>query len=69
MSTNPKFKVSDRVKRAKMPGCHGTVKDVKTEITAATNEARERGVMFTVMWDNGTFSYMGPEGLEAAPQK
>ena len=64
-STIPrKLKVNDRVKRSSIPGCLGTVKAVKTEVTAQTVEAQERGIMINVLWDNGTDSFVGPDVLE-----
>jgi len=59
-----KIKVNDRVKRAKIPGCHGVVKELRTEVTASSVEARERSLMVSVLWDNGTLSYMTPDALE-----
>ena len=59
-----KFKVDDRVKRAKIPGCRGVVKELRTEITASTEEAREKSLMVSVLWDNGTLSYLTPDALE-----
>jgi len=61
---NPKLNVSDRVKRAKIPGCHGIVKELRTEVTASSAEAREKSLIISVQWDNGTLSYMTPEALE-----
>lgn len=59
-----KFKVNDRVKRIKGVGCHGIVKELKTEVTAARADSKDKPVMITVQWDNGTFSYFTPESLE-----
>ncbi len=47
-------------------GCMGTVKALREETTSQNQEARERSIMVQVLWDNGTFSYHGPEGLELA---
>ncbi|MCO6431546.1 MAG: hypothetical protein J5J00_11855 [Deltaproteobacteria bacterium] len=67
-SPNRKIKVDDRVKRVGLPNCLGVVKELKTEVTATTPEARERGLMVTVLWDNGTFSYHGPDTLEVVKE-
>lgn len=62
-----RFKVNDRVKRSREAvGSLGTVKDVRQETTSTTHENREKGILITVQWDNGTFSYHGPAGLERA---
>ena len=44
----------------------GTVKTLRQETTLAQKESRERSLMVHVQWDNGTLSYLGPEGLELA---
>lgn len=61
-----KFKVNDRVRRsgAANIGCQGTIKDVRSEVTATTGDSKEKGLLVSVLWDNGTFSYFGPEGIE-----
>ena len=56
------FKVNDRVKRADGEGCNGTVVLVAEEVT--NNSAKEPALLVTVMWDNGTRSIFGVEGLE-----
>lgn len=66
-----KFKPNDRVKRSNgTSGCCGTVKDVRAELTAGrvepTHKEREKHLMITVAWDNGTISSFSPEALEAA---
>lgn len=45
-------------------GCPGTVVALREETTLAPKESRERSIMVQVLWDNGTLSYLGPEGLE-----
>ena len=45
-------------------GCIGTVKTLREETTLTSKESRERSLMVHVLWDNGTLSYLGPEGLE-----
>ena len=67
-TSSRKIKVQDRVRRLNQPGCHGVVRELKTEVTAVTPEAREKGLMVTVQWDNGTFSYMGPDALEVVKE-
>ena len=62
-----KFKVNDRVRRTNKPdvhisGCYGTVKDMRYEVTAT--EAKAKGLLVSVQWDNGTFSYHGLDALE-----
>ncbi len=47
-------------------GCTGTVKALREETTLTSRESRERSIMVQVQWDNGTLSYLGPEGLEHA---
>ena len=47
-------------------GCIGTVKALREETTLTSKESRERSIMVHVLWDNGTLSYLGPEGLEIA---
>ena len=57
------LKVNDRVKRVKARGCQGIVRDVRHEITAAS-EQKEKPLIVTVQWDNGTLSHFSPEALE-----
>lgn len=59
-----KIKANDRVKRTALAGCLGTVKEIKTEVTTSSQEAREKNIMVNVQWDNGTLSYLSPEALE-----
>lgn len=47
-------------------GCMGTVKALRQETTLAQKESLERSLMVQVLWDNGTLSYLGPEGIERA---
>lgn len=59
------IKVNDRVKRLNQPGCHGTVKDVREEITAkVTDKDRDSSLLINVNWDNGTLSYLTIDALE-----
>lgn len=76
------FKVNDRVTRvfakktvegveqptvtSAYKGCIGTVKAVREETTLAARESKEKSMMFHVLWDSGTLSYLGPEGLALA---
>ena len=62
--TTRKFKENDRVQRIGSTACPGTVKGLRTEITATTPEARQKGLLVSVLWDNGTMSYFSPEALE-----
>lgn len=48
-----------------LSGALGTVKAVREETSTSSESARERSIMIQVLWDNGTLSYFGPEGLEA----
>lgn len=66
--SSKKLKIGDRVKRTQLSGCLGTVKDVRSEVTAVTQEAKERGLLIQVHWDNGTMSYFGPDGLEVVKE-
>jgi hypothetical protein len=68
-SSTFKLQVNDRVKRTDSPGCYGTVKDIRHEVTATSGESKDKGLLITVLWDNGTFSYFGPEGLQALTEK
>lgn len=62
--TTKKFKENDRVRRIGSTACPGTVKGLRTELTATSAEARERALLVSVLWDNGTMSYFSPEALE-----
>lgn len=68
-SSSKNFKINDRVRRAAGLGCCGIVKDVRSEVTASSAEAREKSLLVQVLWDNGTLSYFSPESLELAPVK
>jgi hypothetical protein len=62
-----KFKVKDRVRRVGGSGCSGVVTDVRIETTISAAEAdKEKNLMIQVLWDNGTQSFFGPDGLEPA---
>lgn len=56
----------DQITTYSTRGCVGTVKALREETTLAQKESREKSVMVQVLWDNGTLSYLGPEGLESA---
>lgn len=58
------IKANDRVRRKKREGCFGTVQDVREEVTATSLDANECGLLVSVLWDNGTFSYFTPDALE-----
>lgn len=57
------LQVSDRVQRVKDPGLQGMVKEIRTE-TTSKQDAKEKGLMVQVLWDNGTLSYFSPESLK-----
>lgn len=60
------FEIEDRVKRTDNTGPLGTVKESRVEVTATNAEAREKGRMYVVLWDNGTQSCFAADGLEKA---
>ena len=64
MTEPTKLKLNDRVKRVNAAGCLGTVKEIKSDVTASTAEAREKNITINVQWDNGTLSYLSPQSLE-----
>lgn len=45
-------------------GCHGIIKTVAQETTSTPVE-KEKSLMYQVLWDNGTLSYLGADMLEA----
>jgi hypothetical protein len=46
-------------------GCPGVVKAVRYETsTSSSDRTGEKSVMLHIQWDNGTLSYLGPEGVE-----
>jgi len=61
-----KFSVNDRVRRVNGEGSQGAVQEVRQEVIASSGDTREKGIMVTVAWDNGTISSFTPEALEAA---
>lgn len=63
MATNG-FNINDRVKRRDNSGPEGSVKQVRIEVTASSQSDKEKGKMYYVLWDNGTLSCLGGEGLE-----
>jgi hypothetical protein len=58
------IKPSDRVRRISGDGCHGTVKEIREEVTLSSDTNREVGYIVVVLWDNGTLSAFSPEGVE-----
>ena len=60
-----KIKIDSRVKRKKIPGCCGVVKDMRAETSSSGVEVKEKNLMVKVLWDNGTLSYLTTESLEA----
>lgn len=45
-------------------GCHGIIKTVAQETTSVPAE-KEKSLMYQVLWDNGTLSYVGGDLIEA----
>jgi hypothetical protein len=64
MTTKKAFKEKDRVRRSWGEGCLGTVQQVREEVTSTSGDVREKGLLISVLWDNGTLSYFSPEGLD-----
>lgn len=58
------LEASARVKRLSGTGCLGTVKEVRSEVTATTGEMTDKGLMVVIDWDNGTTSYCTPGSIE-----
>lgn len=60
------FLVGDKVKRANLPNsCKGTVKEVREEtMQSGDSREKEKPLIISVLWDNGTQSCFGPLGLE-----
>ena len=44
------FNVNDRVKRSDKTGAIGTVKQVRTEVTASSQEVKDKGKMYYVLF-------------------
>lgn len=68
MATDPNSKVlplepKARVQRKSGSRSLGTVKEIRTEVTASTGEMGDKGLMVVVDWDNGTQSYFTPNSL------
>ena len=57
------MKIGDRVTQVEKEGLRGVVKDVRSEVTAKADQ-KEKGLLVSVLWDNGTFSYFAPEKLK-----
>ena len=55
--------VNDRVRRCDKTGAFGTIKQIRTEVTASS---QDKGKMYYVLWDNGTLSCLGGDALELA---
>ena len=60
---NSKIKIGDRVTLAEKEGLRGLVKDVRAEVTAKGDQ-KDKGLLVSVLWDNGTLSYFSPEKLK-----
>jgi hypothetical protein len=58
------IKPEDKVQRRNQPGCYGTVRDVRKEVTASSVDSGTQAFLVSVQWDNGTFSYFTPDALE-----
>jgi hypothetical protein len=69
MATDNSLNVGDRVKRKNGAGAPGTVTDIRQETTATVREGRDLPLIVAVKWDNGTFSYFGPESLDVLHDK
>ena len=61
-----KFKLNDRVKRSNGEGCLGIIKELRAETTSISDSKKEKPLLVSVLWDNGTLSYFAPEGLQLA---
>ena len=57
------MKVGDRVTQVDKEGLRGTVKDIRAEVTAKVDQ-KDKSLLVSVLWDNGTFSYFAPEKLK-----
>lgn len=65
MGSNKNFSAGDRVKRIQSNGCKGTVKEVREEtMQAGDSREKDKPLIVSVLWDNGTISSFGPNGLE-----
>ena len=58
-----KLKIGSRVTCIDREGLRGIVKDIRSEVTAKT-EQKEKGLLVSVLWDTGTLSYFSPERLK-----
>ncbi len=56
---------NSRVKRkAGGSACAGVVRSIREESRPSKIGDDEKALLVTVLWDNGTFSYVAPEALE-----
>lgn len=60
------YKLNDRVQRSKKDGCLGTVVAVQEETSPAGGQTNSHSLLITVLWDNGSQSSLGVDGLTAA---
>ena len=64
------FNVNDRVQRsnkdAQKEGCLGTVIAVQEETSPAGGQTNSHSLLITVLWDNGSQSSLGVDGLAIA---
>ena len=65
MEDMPSIKIGDRVIAVERQSIKGIVKDVRSEVTAKPDQKdKEKSLLVSVLWDNGTFSYFSPEKLK-----
>lgn len=61
------LKVGDKVTQVDIEGIKGIIKDIRYEVTSkADPKEREKSILVSVQWDNGTYSYFAPEKLKQA---
>lgn len=65
----PSLSVSDRVRRKDRFGSRGTIQEIRAESTISSASEQNRGLLVSVLWDNGTLSYFSPESLERVDGK
>lgn len=67
MSFGDGITVGMTVKRSDIESCNGVVKDIREEVTQSQEtKGTDRALLVTVLWDNGTQSYVSPVALEKA---
>ena len=55
---------NDRVKWCDKSQSHGTVTDVREEVTGTSGEAEKKALMIYVRWDDGTQSCVAPGAVQ-----